>query len=261
LSDPDLTARAHLNMLGFFRVSADHADAGALEEADGAILVRLGAQLPFLNCVIPVDTVGDPARLLDRAESFFAGRSAGWVVVTREGAAGDDALRAACDERGLAFQERYPEMVCEQPIDEPEPAPGCELRRVDDERSARTYWDLCNGSYPTLGFPPDTFTSFPESLLLDPQTSAFIAHRDGEPVACALGWLDADTGMVFIGWVATVDAARRTGLGALCTIRATDDGFERGARAASLQASPMGYPVYDRLGYREIANYNVHTRR
>jgi GNAT superfamily N-acetyltransferase len=257
--DAELVRAAHLNMVGFFRHSAETTDGGTLEERDGAMLAGLGAQLPFLNDVVPVGQVGDPDALLARADELFSGRSAGWVVLTREGDAVDDPLRAACDARGLAFQERYPTLVCTERIAEPAAVAGSDLRRVDDEDAARSYWDLCNRSYTSLGFPPDTFSHFPAALLLEDATTAFIAYREGTPVACALGWLD--DGVAFLGWVATAEQARGTGLGALVTAAVTNDGFDRGAEFVSLQASPMGLSVYLRLGYREISNYNVHTRR
>jgi len=259
-ADAELARAAHRNMLAFLRVSGETTDGGSLEEADGALLVGLGAQLPFLNDVVPVGRVSDPRALLERADDYFRGKSAGWVVMTRDGEADDQPLRDACDDRGLDFQPRYPVLVCTERLAQPPALAGSELRRVDDESAARTYWDLCNRSYPTLGFPPDTFTHFPSSLLLDDATTAFIAYRDDAPVACALGWVD-DDGITFVGWVATVEEARGTGLGALCTAAVTNDGFDRGARIASLQASPMGLSVSLPLGYREVANYNVHTSR
>jgi GNAT superfamily N-acetyltransferase len=259
MDEREVVRAAHRNMTAFLRRFAELTEAAAYEQERGALLVRLGADLPFLNEVVPLDRVDDPATLLDRAEEYFAGRAAGFVVFTREGETDDDALRSECRARGFAVQPRYPSMVCAEPLAEPVVPPGCELRLVDDEAAATAYWDVCGRAYPSLGgFTAAMFAAFPTAALLEERTAAYVAHRDGQPLACALAWLD-DEGVASIAWVATVEEARGTGLGAVVTARATNAGFERGARLASLQASPMGYRVYERLGYREVSNYQLFT--
>ena len=47
-------------------------------------------------------------------------------------------------------------------------------------------------------------------------------------------------------------AARGQGLGALVTTAVTNLAFARGAASVTLQASPMGEPVYRALGYEPI---------
>ncbi len=58
----------------------------------------------------------------------------------------------------------------------------------------------------------------------------------------------------------TVPTARTAGLGALVTIRATNLAFEHGASSCTLQASPMGEPLYRRLGYETIYHYGEFVR-
>ena len=67
-------------------------------------------------------------------------------------------------------------------------------------------------------------------------------------------------GVGFVGWVGTTEAARGRGAGAAITVAATNAAFDRGARLASLQASPMGESIYARLGYRELFNYRLWAR-
>jgi predicted acetyltransferase len=56
-------------------------------------------------------------------------------------------------------------------------------------------------------------------------------------------------------WVGTAPEARGRGLAELCTRAAGNAGFDLGARVAALQASPMGEPVYRRMGYSEATRY------
>jgi ribosomal protein S18 acetylase RimI-like enzyme len=59
----------------------------------------------------------------------------------------------------------------------------------------------------------------------------------------------------YISFVAADKEARRHGLGDAVTRLVTRAGFEAGASMASLEASPFGYHVYERMGYREIFKY------
>ena len=61
-------------------------------------------------------------------------------------------------------------------------------------------------------------------------------------------------------WVATRSAARGQGLAAACTVAATNLALERGARVVALQASPMGDPIYRRLGWQETGRIQRWSR-
>jgi predicted GNAT family acetyltransferase len=62
-------------------------------------------------------------------------------------------------------------------------------------------------------------------------------------------------GVAGVYWVGTTPDARGRGLAELCTRAAGNAGFDLGGRIASLQASPMGEPVYRRMGYVEVTRY------
>ena len=55
--------------------------------------------------------------------------------------------------------------------------------------------------------------------------------------------------------VGTVEAARGRGLGDLVTRAVTNRSLDEGAPACTLQASPMGEPIYARMGYEQIYRY------
>ena len=47
---------------------------------------------------------------------------------------------------------------------------------------------------------------------------------------------------------------RRRGIGAIMTQRCVDDGWARGCTVSALQSSSSGYPIYERIGYRHVAD-------
>ncbi len=85
-----------------------------------------------------------------------------------------------------------------------------------------------------------------EGLLAD-EVAAFIADLDGEPVGIAMTIVSH--GVAGIYWVGSLKQARGRGIGRAVTAAATNAGFDLGADVASLQASPMGRPIYEAMGY------------
>jgi GNAT superfamily N-acetyltransferase len=58
-----------------------------------------------------------------------------------------------------------------------------------------------------------------------------------------------------IYWVATLEEQRGKGYGAALTWAAVRGGGEAGGRIASLQASKLGRPVYARMGFEHVLDY------
>ncbi|MFD7156662.1 GNAT family N-acetyltransferase [Kribbella sp. NPDC059898] len=84
-------------------------------------------------------------------------------------------------------------------------------------------------------------------------TSTVVAYVDGTAVACAMAVRSRRTAGVY--WVATRPAARRRGYGRLVTAAVARAGFEQGAEVVVLQATVMGVPVYERLGFEGFTEY------
>ena len=250
-----LRQRAHENHIAFHALCAERSG-GDIARSAGGLFAAPAHPFAFLNSVCPAGAVKDPGELLDQAERFFAdhGREA-WSLFTRD--TGEDSkLEAATDERGLALvNPHYPQMICAERVDTAaELDPGIEVRPVADDHEIAAYWQLCGEAYATLGFPPDLFEMFAASLL-DPPAAGCLAWLDGAPVGGAMEVVTEGVGL--IAWVATAPAARGRGVGAAVTGWATNRAFDDGADFASLQASPMGKPVYERLGYRDLFDYRV----
>src|SRR5581483_5869309 len=85
------------------------------------------------------------------------------------------------------------------------------------------------------------------------------ARVGGEPV-CVLGAYDNDDDCE-VYFVATLPDHRGRGLARRLVSRALSDARERGLAFSSLQATAMGYPIYERLGYEPICTLEMWERR
>ena len=92
---------------------------------------------------------------------------------------------------------------------------------------------------------------FSSSAALDAaDTVAVIASIDGNDAAAAM--VNVIDRMGYVGWVGTLPAFRRRGLGELVSRAATNAAFERGADVVALEASSMAAPLYSRIGYETV---------
>ena len=248
----------HLNQMDFFEAMALGTPGGKTADTpDDELAYALPHGFAMMGGIMRSHERADADELLGRAIELFDDPSNGFFVFLRPGGADADLERSLGDS-SVGDPMRLPQMVCAEPLPMPEPS-GAEIREVGDLEAAADYWAVCGGAYPSLGFPADLFEIFTPEWLVDERIRAFAAYVEEEPVSCALAWISR--GVAGIYWVATLAAARGRGLGATCSVAATNAGFERGGHFAALQASPMGESVYKRLGYRELYPYRVQFAR
>jgi hypothetical protein len=252
----------HRTLVAFNRAMTRWGSRGALEEAGGAVLCAGGTWIPVVaNCAFRSDDSLPGDKLIARADTFFTGMARGFSVKVRDSGEDED-LRLACEAAGLqAFGDAVPEMVCRNPLPNAPPPDGVDVRLIDDEAGVRDFITVNAEAYGTYGMPPEVHADLfdePVRVLEDTAASVVVARRNGEPIATAMTY-ESD-GVASLQWVGTVPAARTVGLGALVTIAATNLAFAHGASSCSLQASPMGEPIYRRLGYETAYHYSEFVR-
>ena len=174
-----------------------------------------------------------------------------WVMPSA--APADLAHRLAA--RGLVNDGAWPGFAVEiDALVAPAPIDGLEIRRVHTWDGFETYL----GVYVPILSPSTAFTELfvraarEIGFREDAPEEHFIGLLHGEPVATAS--LVTAGGAAGIYNVTTVEAARRRGIGAAMTVAAVRHGAQRGLRVATLQASAMGRPVYERLGFEFVCD-------
>jgi hypothetical protein len=231
----DELRRAHLNLVDSSRLFYE-LDSGATIEAEPGWLFGAGsASHPVIsNAAFRRDDEVDATDFIARARAFFATRKRDFSIWVRAGQQEDEDLAEAAEAAGFQAVFEMPEMLLSSKRPEPEPMPsGAELRKLSDESEAPDFWTVAKEAYATNGFPPEVFAGYTNhaGLLAD--------------------------NVAGIYWVGSRERARGHGLGRAVTVAATNAGLELGAEIASLQASPMGRPIYAKLGYEAVYDYRL----
>lgn len=194
------------------------------------------------------------APLLAIAAEFF-GPGTPWKVVAIPETLGE--VRTAAERGGLHPGETDPGLLLD-PIPPAPPVPsGLEVREVASEADLRAFRYAAGAGFriprwilrvamPRLRSDPEAGRSIPRF---------FVGYVGGRLVASSLLYLSE--GVAGISFVATVPEARRRGYGAAMTWAALEAGRRAGARVGYLQASAMGRPVYEAMGFREVSRYPI----
>jgi hypothetical protein len=252
----------HRTLIAFNRGMTTWASRGSLDEGAGVVLCAGGTWIPMVaNTAFRLEATVPPEELVERADRFFGDMSRGFTVPVRDNGEDED-LRQACVAAGLElFGSETPDLVCTAPLPAVAAPAGVVVRAIADEDDVHAITGVLAAAYSTYGMPDAVLASLfdqPAAVLADPALHVVLASRDDEPIATAMVY-ESD-GAASVQWVGTVPGARRSGLGALVTIVVTNLAFDRGATSVSLQASPMGAPVYLGLGYEKMHSHFEYVR-
>jgi len=248
----------HLNLVEFARENARWARDHTVVDEGGALMFAGDTDWPaFNNGVLRTDDVADAEEVLGRARDFFHDRGRGFSVWARQLDVDAD-LWPAAEAVGAMKIFDYPQMICRARFEE-RPAPDrVEIRPVTDPAGVAEFAAVNAEAYTVYGSPAEaTASNFgrPDAFLA-PHNAAFVAYLEDHPVGAAMAMLSH--GIAGIFWVGTVEAARGLGIAEACMRVVTNWGFDAGAPHVQLQASPMGEPIYRRMGYEDLYRYDFY---
>jgi ribosomal protein S18 acetylase RimI-like enzyme len=141
------------------------------------------------------------------------------------------------------------------PLDSPEIPDNVELTQVSSHETAGAFGSVAAEAFKSFGSPAEAAVNLAHrpGMLVGPKVAAYLAHVDGRPSSCGMVIATGDVaGIYFIG---TIQEARGHGLGEMMTRMTAHAGFELGARAVILQATPMAAPLYRRIGFTDFGCY------
>lgn len=251
----DLIRRADANYFHTHAVMTTAMPRGDVVQRGGILLKATGMQLTPFNTAFVTQPLDDPEEEIRASIAFFDDRGVPFSVRMREGL--DPAAEAACENLGLVLDDVEPGMVLEEITAQPPPPPdGLEIRRVFFEEG---YHDFVLTMCAATGMPVDAGYDFISPELFDALwVEMYTGYVEGEPVATSCLVVSHRVSGVYN--VTTLEAHRRNGYGQAMTWHAVGRGAELRASISSLQATPMGVPLYEHMGYRTVCVYKDYVR-
>ncbi len=252
---PEQAARLHRCLVeGFWQTI--RTVPGATRRAWGppgdADLLRCDLRASETNLLFLGEGVRDPLPLLDRARAEFGRRSPWQLVWTGISSAPPSREIEGLGLRPIPFE---PGMLLDPIPSFPAPPTGLSLRTVATDRDLddwRRVW--CSAFRVPRSVARLVFGRLPPGApAAGVGIRLVVGSAAGRPVVCAAAYVAEGIAGIFS--VGTLPTARGRGYGSAATVRAVVEGQAIGARSAFLLASPLGYPVYARLGFRRVHDY------
>ena len=142
-------------------------------------------------------------------------------------------------------------MTLALPAAVPKPPAGLTIEEVKTPQQLVAFRETAFGGF---GYPVGAARLFlNERLLALPNARLYAGLEGGAIVATSILFTTGDIAGIY--WVATLEAARGRGYGAALTWAAVRGGAQADCRIASLQASALGRPVYARMGFAHVLDY------
>ena len=253
MNDGDLAAAVDSNYWQSFKLLA-RACGGEVLERDGMLAVSTGLPVAMLNIAFVERPLADPRATLKEMVSFYDEKRLPFVVRIREGV--DPESEKAAAALGMPYSDTVSGMALYRVPPPPEPVQGLNIERVPDSKRLGDYQRVAAEGF---GMPLEFAERLMGAAFLEVEGfESYLGTLDGDPVAVSSVFVDGEVAGVYN--VATLDSHRRRGIGEAMTWRSVTRGREAGCTVATLQASQMGKPVYERMGFRVVAPYRTFRR-
>jgi GNAT superfamily N-acetyltransferase len=225
---------------------------GTVHRNDGIVTCLTGLDAAPFNPSLVEHTPRDPAAALAAAERIYD--MVGLPFGIDLDPARDGTVRDRAADAGLRVIEERPAMLA-QPSAVPDvpPPEGVVIERAEEHLT-----EVAEVASAGFGGDPMINRAFvADGVFQDHCARVYLAWLGGRPVATAETSLQE--GALCVSGVATVPEARRRGIGRAITARAVRDRASE-ADMAFLQSSEMGHGVYESLGFRDVAMWEVWAR-
>ncbi|MGW1209911.1 GNAT family N-acetyltransferase [Streptomyces sp. NPDC002499] len=222
---------------------------------------RVDGELTYFRSGIPNGQINGVLSLRDSAKvgqsiTYAAERLAGVPWMWWVGPDSAPGVAAGLAEHGAVRLGATPVMTVR--TDRVTPAQGPSDLDIDVVKDADVLKEWVRVFASSFGLPPEIHDDLlrNESERHDADRIVrFVGRRDGRPVGTSLLY-DAH-GVAGVYVVGTVGDQRRQGIGTALTAAALAEGAERGLEVGTLQSSPLGFPVYRRMGFETVGEYEL----
>lgn len=245
----DAATAAEENLVRAIAIWAAAAEDGQVDNISGCTLARCAVPLRSFNQVLVRRQATDLPELVKATREYFRGVSGVFRLRIRDDVepVADEPLIAA----GLVRRGGIP--CLSMPTSHADGASPLEIRDVVNEETLADHAAVVAEAFDWS--PPELDRVFRPQLLDAVGWRAYVGYRSGVPVTTTqLVQSDNTAGLYYVG---TVEHARRAGCGDAITRHAIAEAAKLGCSIVTLQASPMGEPMYERLGFTRASFYRT----
>jgi len=254
MNDGDLVGAVDANYWQSFKLLA-RACGGEVLEREGMLAVSTGLPVAMLNIAFVKRPLADPQASLNEVMSFYDEKRLPFVLRLREGV--DPESERAAPALGMPYSDTVPGMALHPVPPPPEPVRGLHIEQLSDSKRLGAYQRVAAEGF---GMPVEFVERLMGPAFLKVAGfGSYLGTVDDEPVAVSSVFVDGGVAGVYN--VATLESHRRRGIGKAMTWRSVLRGREAGCSVAVLEASELGKPVYERMGFRVVAPYKTFRRR
>ena len=248
--DRDGLAALDSNYLDANRIFVSYSDTGEYRERRDVAIVSCGLPVEALNFGFLKAPGGELSATAAAVTQYFTERKLPYRLTYREAGPGE-AIRNLESGGWRRLQEPTPGMTLAMPRSFP-PAPS--RLTIQEVRTHSQLVGFREAAFRGFGYPVAAAHIFLNQRVFGlPQVRLYAGLVDGAVVATSM--LIATGAVAGIYWVATLEEHRGRGHGEALTSAAVAGGREFGCRIASLQASKLGRPVYQRMGFEHVLDY------
>jgi len=248
--DRDMLPALDANYLEASRIFVSYSDTGEYRERADVAIVSCGLPVEALNFGFLKPPHGELAATAAAVSSYFADRKLPFQLTFRE--RGPDPSIGNLESNGWR---RKPEPMPGMTLAMPASTQAAPARlAIQEVRTQEQLVGFREAAFRGFGYPVAAARIFLNERVFGlPQVRLYSGLVDGAVVATSM--LIATGVIAGIYWVATLEEQRGRGYGEALTLSAVAGGREFGCGIASLQASMLGRPVYARMGFEHVLDY------
>lgn len=240
---------ANTNYFETWRLIVEGSDLSEILEYDGLLITDCGYPFAFFNIAFVHRPLRRTEESYERALRHFTERHLPSIICFPPGL--DNNTETFVTSLGHNPAAPHPGMTL-FPIPKPtDTSHELEIRSVTDDKDLELFQATAEAAF-NMPF------SLPQHLLKTrfrdhPAVSMFLGFVDDNPV-CTSCLVTAGS-VAGVYWVSTLPDYRHRGYGTTMSWHAISAGEELGCDMATLQASVMGRPVYEKMGFKVAANF------
>ncbi len=253
--DKNLLNECNTNFIKAFEMLGETVQNGLIERTGGVTIVRTGSSLPGFNLVFALDRPASLDGVVDRIKLLLVSTKTKWRLVTTNQSL--DYLKRVIEELHLVQADVEPGMVLDLADSFPFSQSNFEIRTVKEKEEIATLVTTGTAGFGapsgSMGLLEDATSVFVQNTSY--RGACYLGYFDGQPVGTSLRIVSGRIAGVY--FVSVIPQFRRRGFGEALARRAALDGRTEGCGVAYLQASKMGFPIYLRMGFRTITEYQL----